>query len=108
MQMPPTQYNLWLDEIVSIIAQAQSHLVEQSIEKLYKLIQKTRHIIVMNNDLTDLNIKWIKPLCKDRPFSIIHNTYQPQNGKIFRLALNKETVLVELWDWARQISSLPS
>ncbi|GBB99447.1 hypothetical protein RclHR1_35200001 [Rhizophagus clarus] len=34
----PIQYDLWLDEIVSIIAQAQSHLVGQSIEKLYKLI----------------------------------------------------------------------
>src|SRR5436853_7056488 len=43
-----------------------------------------------------------------RPFAIIHNTYQPQNGKTFRLAPNKETVLAELWDWARQISSLPS
>ncbi|PKY53665.1 hypothetical protein RhiirA4_499410 [Rhizophagus irregularis] len=105
---PPTQYDLWLDEIVSIIAQAQSHLAGQSIEKLYKLIQEARRIIVMDNDLTDLNIEWIKPLRKDRPFSIIHNTYQPQNGKTFRLALNKETVLAELWDWARQISSLPS
>ena len=108
MQMPPTQYDLWLDEIVSIIAQAQSHLAGQSIEKLYKLIQEARHIIIMNNDLTDLNIEWIKPLHKNRPFSIIHNTYQPQNGKIFRLAPNKETVLAELWDWVRQISSLPS
>ena len=108
MQMPPTQYDLWLDEIVSIIAQAQSHLAGQSIEKLYKLIQEARRIIVMDNDLTDLNIEWIKPLHKDRPFSIIHNTYQPQNGKTFHLAPNKETVLAELWDWARQISSLPS
>jgi len=61
----------------------------------------------MDNDLTDLNIEWIKALRKDIPFSIIHNTYQPQNGKTFRLAPNKETVLAELWDWARQISSLP-
>jgi len=61
----------------------------------------------MNNDLTDLNIEWIKPLRKDRSFSIIHNTYQPQNGKTFRLAPNKETVLAELWDWAKKMSSLP-
>src|SRR5436190_7407856 len=107
MQMPPTQYNLWLDEIVSIIAQAQSHLAGQSIEKLYKLIQEARRIIVMDNDLTNLNIEWIKPLHKERQFAIIHNTYQPQNGKTFRLAPNKETVLAELWDWARNTSSLP-
>ncbi|GES96831.1 hypothetical protein GLOIN_2v1778877 [Rhizophagus clarus] len=104
---PPSQYDLWLDEIVSIIAQAQSQLAGQSIEKLYKLIQKARRIIVMDNDLTDLNIEWIKALRKNIPFSIIHNTYQPQKGKTFRLAPNKETVLAELWDWARQISSLP-
>ncbi|CAI2199010.1 17934_t:CDS:2, partial [Funneliformis geosporum] len=53
---------------LSIIAQAQSHLAGQSIEKLYKLIQDARHIIVMDNDLTDLN-----------------------EGKTFRLAPNKET-----------------
>ncbi|GBC10685.1 hypothetical protein RclHR1_09820004 [Rhizophagus clarus] len=56
----PIQYDLWLDEIVSIIAQAQSHLAGQSIEKLYKLIQETRRIIVIDNDLTDLNVEWIK------------------------------------------------
>ncbi|CAB5199191.1 unnamed protein product [Rhizophagus irregularis] len=61
----------------------------------------------MDNDLTDLNIEWIKALRKDRVFSIIHNTYQPQEGKTFRLALNKETVLAELWDWAKQMFSLP-
>src|SRR5947199_2596517 len=107
MQMPPTQYDLWLDEIVSIIAQAQSHLAGQSIEKLYKLIQEVRCIIVMDNNLTDLNIEWIKPLRKDKPFSIIHNTYWPQKGKTFRLAPNKETVLAELWEWAKQMSLLP-
>ncbi|CAB4400464.1 unnamed protein product [Rhizophagus irregularis] len=53
----PIQYDLWLDEIVSIIAQAQSHL--------------------------------------------------PQKGKTFRLASNKETVLAELWEWAKQMSLLP-
>ncbi|PKK59028.1 hypothetical protein RhiirC2_795414 [Rhizophagus irregularis] len=82
----PSQYDLWLDEIVSIIAQAQGHLAGQSIEKLYKLIQEARRIIVMDNDLTDLNIEWIKALRKDKPFSVIHNTYQPQEGKSFRLA----------------------
>jgi hypothetical protein len=61
----------------------------------------------MDNDLTDLNIEWIKTLRKDILFSIIHNTYQPQRDKSFRLAPNKETVLAELWDWAKQISSLP-
>ncbi|RGB24122.1 hypothetical protein C1646_676610 [Rhizophagus diaphanus] len=35
------------------------------------------------------------------------SSHKPQNGKTFRLAPNKETVLAELWDWARQISSLP-
>ncbi|PKY60882.1 hypothetical protein RhiirA4_485117 [Rhizophagus irregularis] len=105
---PLSQYDLWLDEIVSIIAQAQSHLAGQSIEKLYKLVQDARRIIVMDNDLTDLNIEWIKALRKDKLFFIIHNTFQPQKDKTFRLAPNKETVLAELWDWARQISSLPS
>src|SRR5688572_5208044 len=101
---PPSQYDLWLDEIVSIIAQAQSYLIGQSIERLYKLIQliqDARRIIVIDNDLTNLNIEWIKPLRKDIPFSIIHNTYQPQKGKTFRLAPNKETVLASLWSWAR-------
>ncbi|RGB23039.1 hypothetical protein C1646_775099 [Rhizophagus diaphanus] len=104
-----TRLNLksYCDIDVSIIAQAQSRLAGQSIEKLYKLIQKARHIIVMDNDLTDLNIEWIKALRKNISFSIIHNTYQPQKGKTFHLAPNKETVLAELWDWARQISSLP-
>jgi len=50
----------------------------------------------MDNDLTDLNIEWIKAFCKDKPFSIIHNTYQPKKDKTFRLAPNKETVLAEL------------
>ncbi|CAI2199574.1 16019_t:CDS:1, partial [Funneliformis geosporum] len=85
----------------------QSRLAGQSIEKLYKLIQEARCIIVMDNDLTDLNIEWIKALRKDKPFSIIHNTYQPQKGKSFHLAPNKETVLAELWDWAKKMSLLP-
>ncbi|RGB22683.1 hypothetical protein C1646_775696 [Rhizophagus diaphanus] len=53
----PFQFDLWLDEIVSIIAQAQSRLTGQLIEKPYKLIQEARRIIVMDNDLTDLNIE---------------------------------------------------
>ncbi|RIA94568.1 hypothetical protein C1645_734711 [Glomus cerebriforme] len=61
----------------------------------------------MDNDLTDLNIKWIKAFHKDKPFSVIHNTYQPQKDKTFRLAPNKEIVLAELWDWAKKMSSLP-
>ncbi|CAI2195329.1 3466_t:CDS:2 [Funneliformis geosporum] len=60
----------------------------------------------MDNDLMDLNIEWIKTLRKDIPFSIIYNTYQPQKGKAFRLTLNKEAVLTELWDWAKHTSSL--
>ena len=92
---------------MSIIAQAQSHLAGQSIEKLYRLIQEVRHIIVMDNDQTNLNIEWIKTLQKDLLFSIIHNTYQPQKGKMFCLAPNKETVLAKLWDWAKQMSLLP-
>ncbi|CAI2195154.1 6269_t:CDS:2, partial [Funneliformis geosporum] len=75
----PIQYDLWLNEIVSIIAQAQSRLAGQSIEKLYKLIQEARRIIVMDNNLTDLNIEWIKTL---------------------------QTVLAELWDWVKQMISL--
>ncbi|RGB22686.1 hypothetical protein C1646_775700, partial [Rhizophagus diaphanus] len=70
----PFQFDLWLDEIVSIIAQAQSRLTGQLIEKPYKLIQEARRII---------------------------------KGKTFRLAPNKETVLTELWDWAKQTFLLP-
>ncbi|CAG8754097.1 2791_t:CDS:2, partial [Cetraspora pellucida] len=44
----------------------------------------------------------IKALRKNIPFSIIHNTYQPQKGKMFHLAPNKETMLAELWDWAKK------
>ncbi|RGB21966.1 hypothetical protein C1646_776908 [Rhizophagus diaphanus] len=61
----------------------------------------------MDNDLTNLNIEWIKALRKEIAFSIIHNTYQPQKGKTFRMAPNKETVLAKLWDWAKHTSSLP-
>ncbi|RIB17565.1 hypothetical protein C2G38_2186998 [Gigaspora rosea] len=74
----PIPYDLWLDEIVSIIAQAHTRLAGQSREDLYKLIQEARQIIVMDNDLTDLNIDWIK-----------------------------KTVLADLWKWAKEISSLP-
>ncbi|CAI2197600.1 19154_t:CDS:2, partial [Funneliformis geosporum] len=59
--------------------------------KSYYDIDEARRIIIMDNDLTDLNIEWIKTFCKNIPFSIIHNTYQLQKGKMFRLAPNKET-----------------
>ena len=55
----------------------EQHSTCELIEKLYKLVQDARYIIIMNNNLSDLNIKWIKVLHKDIPFSIIHNTYQP-------------------------------
>lgn len=103
----PIPYDLWLDEIVSIIAQAHTHLAGQSREDLYKLIQEARRIIVMDNDLTDLNIEWIKNLRRNKLFSVIHNTYQPQKGKTFRLVPNKETVLAELWEWGKVMSLLP-
>jgi len=48
----------------------------------------------MDNDLTDLNIEWIKNLRRNKLFSVIHNTYQPQKGKTFRLVPNKETCVV--------------
>ena len=60
----------------------------------------------MDNDLTDLNINWIKVLYKDKLFSVIYNTYQPQTGKTFYLASNKETVLVKLWNWTKKMSLL--
>ena len=104
MQMP---YDLWLDEVVSMNSQAHTRLAGRSRDHLYKLIQDARRIIVMDNDLTDLNIEWIKSLRRNKLFSVIHNTYQPQKGKTFCLAPNKETVLAELWEWARVMSSLP-
>ncbi|RIA79639.1 hypothetical protein C1645_840227 [Glomus cerebriforme] len=50
-------------------------------KKLYKLVQDARRIIVMDNDLTVLNIEWIKTLRKDKQFSIIHNTFQPRKNQ---------------------------
>src|SRR6185369_2964977 len=55
---PPNQYDLWLDEVVSVNDQAHTRLEGRSRDHLYKLIQDVRHIIVMDNDHTDLNIKW--------------------------------------------------
>ncbi|RHZ85037.1 hypothetical protein Glove_73g27 [Diversispora epigaea] len=104
---PTMPYDLWLDEVVSVNSQAHTRLAGRSREHLYKLIHDARRIIVMDNDLTDLNIEWIKNLRKGKQFSVIHNTYQPQKGKTFRLASDKETVLAELWDWAKQMSLLP-
>ncbi|CAJ0836503.1 15393_t:CDS:2 [Entrophospora sp. SA101] len=103
---PPIPYDLWLDEVVSVNSQAHTRLAGQSREQLYKLIQEARRIIVMDNDLTDLNIDWIKSLRKGKQFSVIHNTYQPQKGKLFHLSPNKETLLSELWNWARKMSAL--
>ncbi|CAH1767892.1 15019_t:CDS:2 [Entrophospora sp. SA101] len=104
-----TRLNLksYTDIDVSIIAQAHTRLAGRSREDLYKLIQEARRIIVMDNDLTDLNIEWIKNLRRNKLFSVIHNTYQPQKGKTFRLAPNKETVLAELWEWGKVMSLLP-
>jgi Origin of replication binding protein len=103
---PPIPYDLWLDEVVSVNSQAHTRLAGRSREHLYKLIHEARHIIVMDNDLTDLNIDWIKSLRKGKQISVIHNTYQPQKGKLFHLAPNKETLFTELWDWAREMSVL--
>ncbi|CAJ0752663.1 1099_t:CDS:2, partial [Entrophospora sp. SA101] len=103
----PIPYDLWLDEAVSVNSQAHTRLAGRSRENLYKLIHDARRIIVMDNDLTDLNIEWIKSLRNGKQFSVIHNTYQPQKGKTFRLAPNRETVLAELWEWAKVMSSLP-
>ncbi|CAG8686854.1 1275_t:CDS:2, partial [Cetraspora pellucida] len=103
----PIPYDLWLDEAVSVNSQAHTRLARRSRENLYKLIHDARRIIVMDNDLTDLNIEWIKSLQNGKQFSVIHNTYQPQKGKTFRLAPNRETVLAELWEWGKVMSSLP-
>ncbi|RGB21736.1 hypothetical protein C1646_777383 [Rhizophagus diaphanus] len=54
--------NINLPDHKRVVCQVQSHLAGQSIEKLYKLIQEAMRIIVMDNDLIDLNIKWIKAL----------------------------------------------
>ncbi|RHZ44362.1 hypothetical protein Glove_736g5 [Diversispora epigaea] len=62
----PIPYDLWLNEVVSVNNQAHTRLAGR--------------IIVMDNDLTDLNIEWIKSLRKGKQFSVIHNTYQPQKG----------------------------
>ncbi|CAG8648072.1 9423_t:CDS:2, partial [Paraglomus occultum] len=101
--------NKLLDEIVSIIAQTQTRLsgLSISLANFSELITQAERVIVLDNDLTDLNIEWIKGLRPNRQYSVIHNTYQPQKGKTFRLASDKETVLIELWDWAKQMSSLP-
>ncbi|RIB14999.1 hypothetical protein C2G38_2193463 [Gigaspora rosea] len=61
----------------------------------------------MDNDLTDLNIKWIKSLQSGKQFLVIYNTYQPKKDKTFHLAPDRETVLAELWDWAKRMSTLP-
>ncbi|RIB16654.1 hypothetical protein C2G38_2189319 [Gigaspora rosea] len=96
---PLILYNLWLDEVVSVISQVHTHLAGRSREHLYKLIYEARRIIVMDNDLTDLDIEWIKNLQKDKQFLVIYNTHQLQKGKTFHL---EETLLAELWNWSRK------
>ncbi|RHZ70940.1 hypothetical protein Glove_264g38 [Diversispora epigaea] len=79
----PIPYDLWFDKVVSVNSQAHTRLAGRSRDRLYKLIHDARRIIVMDNDLTDLNIEWIKSFRK-----------------------GKETILTEFWDWARVMSSL--
>ncbi|RHZ82974.1 hypothetical protein Glove_101g13 [Diversispora epigaea] len=55
----------------------------------------------------DLWLDKIKSFRKCKQFSVIHNTYQPQKDKKFRLIPDRETVLTELWDWMRIMSLLP-
>ncbi|CAI2169772.1 17929_t:CDS:2 [Funneliformis geosporum] len=50
----------------------------------------------MDNNLTDLNTKWIRIFHKNRVFSIIYNTYQPQEDKTFCLASNKKIDIQEI------------
>ncbi|RHZ87063.1 hypothetical protein Glove_40g139 [Diversispora epigaea] len=85
INLPDYQRVVCQIEIVSVNDQAQTCLAgwsREQLEQLYKLIHDGKQ------------------------FSVIHNTYQPQKGKTFRLAPNKETVLAELWEWAKQMSSL--
>ncbi|CAI2165896.1 18057_t:CDS:2 [Funneliformis geosporum] len=58
-------------------------LLQDSISN-HIVISMARRIIVIDNDLTDLNIEWITTLPS-----------------------NKEIVLTELWNWAKHTSSLP-
>ncbi|RHZ54573.1 hypothetical protein Glove_426g16 [Diversispora epigaea] len=104
----PNPYILALDEIVLVIVQTQTRLSDLSISLINfsELITQAERVIVLDNDLTDLNIEWIKGLRPNRKYSIIHNTYKPQKNKTYRLVSDKETVLVELWGWAKQMSSL--
>ncbi|CAG8576087.1 12287_t:CDS:2 [Gigaspora rosea] len=106
---PKTPYILILDEIVSIIAQTGSCFkgAYLSLSNFFELIYNASRIIALDNDLTDRNIEWIKTLRPNKTFTVIHNTYQPQKDKTFRLAPDRETVLTELWDWGKQMSSLP-
>ncbi|RHZ87770.1 hypothetical protein Glove_30g135 [Diversispora epigaea] len=65
---PPIPYDLWLDEVVSVNTGRLK-------EHLYKLIQEARCIIVMDNDLTDLNIGWIKSLRRAYHFLYINSMF---------------------------------
>ncbi|CAG8720354.1 9835_t:CDS:2, partial [Cetraspora pellucida] len=74
----PNPYILVLDEIVSIIAQTQTCLSGLSIS-----LANFSELITQAERVI------------------------PQKGKTFCLASDKETVLIELWGWAKQMSSLP-
>ncbi|RHZ81903.1 hypothetical protein Glove_117g518 [Diversispora epigaea] len=78
---PPIPYDLWLDEVVSVNSQAHTRLAVRSREHLYKLIHDARRIIVMDNELSDLNVEWIKLLRNGKKFSVIHNHHIPENRK---------------------------
>ncbi|RHZ80881.1 hypothetical protein Glove_131g53 [Diversispora epigaea] len=64
-------------------------------EHLYKLIYDARRIIVMDNDLTDLNIEWIKSLQKSRQFSVIYNTSVRNRKVISRLGRFSHLLLMK-------------
>ncbi|CAI2188176.1 17175_t:CDS:2, partial [Funneliformis geosporum] len=97
--------HLTLSDVVNLLALSTCHSYSNAVTTRLNLTsycdidgninlsdyKRARRIIIMDNDLTDLNIEWIKALHKDKPFSIIHNTYQPQKGKTFCLAPNIET-----------------
>ncbi|RIB15287.1 hypothetical protein C2G38_2093631 [Gigaspora rosea] len=60
--------------------------IHLSLSNFFELIYNASRIIALDNDLTDRNIEWIKTLRPNKTFTVIHNTYQPQKDKTFRLA----------------------
>lgn len=105
---PENVHTLILDEIVSIIDQSQSRLkgASASLANLFELVYQADRVIVMDNDLNDRNIEWIKALRPKKKFAVIRNTFQTQRDKKFRLVSNKGTVIAELWKWAEFTSTL--